>query len=172
MKARLGITPDGFRTPGGFAHGLSGRPDVQRLLLDLGFRWVSGKYPRHAMAEIGVEPGPSIYDAIVAAQAEAQPFVYPTGLVEIPMSPISDVWAFRNERWKLDWFLEAIRRAVTWAIENRAVFDFLSHPSCLYAMDPEFRAIELICELVRKSGDRAALVDLNQIARRVRAQSA
>ena len=172
MKARLGITPDGFRTPGGFAHGLSGRPDVQRLLLDLGFRWVSGKYPRHAMAEIGVEPGPSIYDAIVAAQAEAQPFVYPTGLVEIPMSPISDVWAFRNGRWKLDWFLEAIRRAVTWAIENRAVFDFLSHPSCLYAMDPEFRAVELICELVRKSGDRAALVDLNQIARRVRAQSA
>ena len=39
-------------------------------------------------------------------------------------------------------------------------------------MDPEFRAIELICELVRKSSDRAALVDLNQIARRVRAQSA
>ena len=172
MKTRLGIAPDGFRTPGGFANGLSGRPDVQRLLLDLGFRWVSGKYPRHAMGEVGAEPGRSIYDAIAAAQAEAQPFVYPTGLVEIPMSPVSDVWAFRNGRWQLDWFLEAIRRAVTWVIENRAVFDFLSHPSCLYAMDPEFRAIELICELVRKAGDRAALVDLNQIARRVQAQSA
>ena len=88
------------------------------------------------------------------------------------MSPVSDVWAFRNGRWQLDWFLEAIRGAVTWAIENRAVFDFLSHPSCLYAMDPEFRAIELICELVRKAGNRAALVDLNAIARRVRARSA
>ena len=172
MKTRLGIAPDGFRTPGGFANGLSGRPDVQRLLLDLGFRWVSGKYPRHAMGEVGAEPSRSIYDAIAAAQAEAQPFVYPTGLVEIPMSPVSDVWAFRNGRWQLDWFLEAIRRAVTWAIENRAVFDFLSHPSCLYAMDPEFRAIELICELVRKAGDRAALVDLSEIARRVQAQSA
>ena len=71
-------------------------PTCNVLLLDLGFRWVSGKYPRHAMGEVGTEPGPSVYDAIVSAQAEAQPFVYPTGLVEIPMSPVSDVWAFRN----------------------------------------------------------------------------
>ncbi len=172
MRTRLGIAPQGFRTPGGFRDGLTGRPDVQRMLLDLGFRWVSGKYPHHAMSEVGAEPSQSIYGAIAAAQAEAQPFIYPTGLVEIPMSPVSDVWAFRNGRWQLDWFLEAIRGAVAWAIENRAVFDFLSHPSCLYAMDPEFRAIELICELVRKAGDRAALVDLNAIARRARAQSA
>ncbi len=172
MRSRLGVAPEGFRTPGGFRTGLTPRPDIQRLLLDLGFRWVSGKYPGHAMGEVGAEPSRSIYDAIAAAQAEAQPFIYPTGLVEIPMSPVSDVWAFRNGRWQLDWFLEAIRGAVTWAIENRAVFDFLSHPSCLYAMDPEFRAIELICELVRKAGNRAALVDLNAIARRVRARSA
>lgn len=172
MNTRLGIAPQGFRTPGGFRNGLTGRPDVQRMLLDLGFRWVSSKYPGHAMAEVGVEPSRSIYDAIAAVQAEAQPFVYPTGLVEIPMSPVSDIWAFRNGRWQLDWFLEAIRRAVTWAIDNRAVFDFLSHPSCLYVIDPELRAIELICELVRKAGSRAALVDLNAIARRVRADSA
>jgi hypothetical protein len=33
-------------------------------------------------------------------------------------------------------------------------------------VDPEFRAVELICELVSKAGDRAALVDLGTIARR------
>jgi hypothetical protein len=48
------------------------------------------------------------------------------------------------------------------------VFDFLGHPSCLYVADPQFRAVELICELARKAGKRAALVDLNTIARRAK----
>ena len=64
--------------------------------------------------------------------------------------------------------LEAIRLGVEWAIAHRAVFDFLSHPSCLYVVDPEFRAIELICDLVAKAGDRAAIVDLGTIARRAK----
>jgi len=59
------------------------------------------------------------------------------------MSPISDIiGAFRNGRWKLEHFPEkATHLSVEWAIENRAVFDFLSHPAVLSAMDPEFRAI-------------------------------
>jgi hypothetical protein len=84
------------------------------------------------------------------------------------MSPISDIGAFRNGRWKLDWFLKAIRMAVEWTIANRAVFDFLGHPSCLYVTDPKFQTIDLICELVRKAGDKAALVDLRAIAERAR----
>ena len=35
----------------------------------------------------------------VSAQAQAQPFVYPSGLVEVPMSPVSDVTAMRSGRW-------------------------------------------------------------------------
>jgi hypothetical protein len=35
-------------------------------------------------------------------------------------------------------------------------------------VDPDFRAIELICELVSKAGDRAALVNLSAIARRAK----
>src|SRR5437667_5082991 len=37
FKARLGTAPAGFRAPGGFADGLANRPDVQKMLLDLGF---------------------------------------------------------------------------------------------------------------------------------------
>ena len=172
MRERLGVNPAGFRTPGGFSNGIAERPDLQRLLLDLGFRWVSSKYPRHTIGEAGKEPSSSVYQAIAAAHADAQPFTYPTGLVEIPMSPPSDINAFRNGRWRLEWFLEALRDAVTWAIENQGVFDFLGHPSCLYVTDPEFRAIELICKLVNEAGDRAALVDLDTIGRRVRMQGA
>jgi hypothetical protein len=36
----------------------------------------------------------------------------------------------------------------------------------LYVVDPEFKAVELICQLVSQAGDRAAIVDLGTIARR------
>jgi hypothetical protein len=161
LKMRLGIDSAGFRTPGGFPDGLGNRTDLQRLLLDLGFSWISSKYPAHRIEG----PSEAVYQDVVRAQAAAQPFVYPTGLVEIPMSPISDISAFRGGRWKLDAFLRATRRAVEWAIERRAVFDFLGHPSCLYVTDPQFQTMELICDLVQQSGGRAALVDLGTIAR-------
>ncbi len=166
LRARLGADAIGFRTPGGFGDGLRDRPDLQRLLLDLGFRWVSSAYPAHAQGTPGREPEARVYDSIVAAQRAAQPFRYPSGLVEVPMSPVSDIGAFRSGRWRLEWFLRAVRLAVEWAVAHRAVFDLLAHPSCLYVTDPEFRTIELICDLVRRAGDRAAFADLRQLAER------
>ena len=171
MRTRLGIAPAGFRTPGGFAEGLHGRPDVQQMLLDCGFNWVSCKYPAHPNSQPGEAPTRAVFDGIVRAQATAQPFVYPTGLVDIPMSPISDVGAFRTGRWKLADFLHAIRLGVEWAIEQRAVFDLLAHPSVLYPNDPEFKVFELVCDLVKQAGDRAALVDLGTVARRTPARA-
>ena len=170
MKARLGVDPVGFRTPGGFASGLREHPQVRAMLLDLAFDWVSSLYPPHPNTDSMQEPSAAVLDGIVAAQANAQPFVYPDGLIEIPMSPISDIGAFRTGQWKLEWFLKAIRQALEWAIDNRAVFDFLAHPSCLYVVDPEFKSIELICDIVRKAGSRASIVDLTTIAARVKAR--
>jgi hypothetical protein len=172
LRERTGITVDGFRTPGGFANGLANRPDVQRLLLAQGFDWISSKYPAHPNSEPGVEPSEAVLAGIVAAQAAAQPFLYDTGLCEIPMSPASDINAFRTGRWKLDWFLESVRRGLNWSIENRAVYDFLGHPSCLYVADPEFRTIDMICETVSKAADAAKIVDLSTIARHTRTKAA
>jgi hypothetical protein len=168
LKSRAGIQVAGFRTPGGFANGLTDRADVQQMLAELGFTWVSSLYPTHEVGKPRSEPSDAVYDSVVAAQKRAQPFVYPKGLVEVPMSPISDISAFRGGRWKLEWFLKAIRLAVEAVIEQRMVFDFLGHPSCLYVMDPEFRVIDLICDLVKKAGARAALVDMDTLARRAR----
>ncbi len=166
LKTRVGVDPAGFRTPGGFADGLADRPDLRKMLLDLGFTWASSKYPAHPMDEASREPSAKTLDGIVKAQAAAQPFVYPDGLVEVPMSPVSDIGAFRGGRWKLEHFLKAIRLGVEWAVDNRATFDFLGHPSCLYVTDPEFKTIDMICDVVRKAGDRAALVDLGTLAAR------
>jgi len=160
----MNITPSGFRTPGGFANGLADREDLQKMLLDLGFMWISSKYPGHPIGMAGEEPTQQTIANIVAAQAAAQPFKYPGGLVEVPMSPISDIGAFRTGRWKLEWFLRAIRAGVEWAIENRGAFDFLGHPSCLYVTDPEFKTIDLMCDLVQKAGSKARLTDLAEVA--------
>jgi hypothetical protein len=147
-------------------------PDVRAILREQGFNWVSSLYPPHATPRPMEEPGAEVYDSIVQAQAAAQPFIYPDGLVEVPMSPISYIGAFRTGRWRLEWFLKAIRLGVEWAIDRRAVYDFLGHPLCLYVTDPDFRAIALICDLVRKAGDRAAIVGLDSIARRTRLRMA
>ena len=167
LRERAGIVANGFRTPGGFTEGLAGREDIQQMLLDLGFNWCSAKYPAHNAGKPREVPTADVYSSIVEAQKQAQPFVYPTGLIEVPMSPISDVNAFRTNFWKLEYFLKAIRLGLEWAIENRAVFDFLAHPSCLVVEDPKFETIKLICDIVRDAGDKAAIVGLDEIAKRV-----
>ena len=167
LKTRGGIDVAGFRTPGGSHDALNGREDLQKMLLYLGFTWVSSLYPDHPNSPPGTEPGPDILDGIVKSQVKAQPYVYPTGLIEIPMSPVSDIHAYRVGRWKVESFVEAVGRAVDWTIENGAVFDFLAHPSVSGVKDPDFRVIDLILDKVAKAGDRAAIVDLNTIAKRV-----
>lgn len=171
MKTRANLVPDGFRTPGGFNDGLDNRPDLQRMLLDLGFTWVSSKYPAHLRGEEHTEPTPDVYASIVNAQIKSQPYIYPSGLIEVPMNPISDVTAFRATFWKLEYFLNAIRKGVEWAIDNRATFDFLAHPSCLVVEDPRFETIKLICDLVNNSGNRAVIVGLDAFAQRARARA-
>jgi peptidoglycan/xylan/chitin deacetylase (PgdA/CDA1 family) len=173
LKERIGVEANGFRTPGGFADGLAGREDLQQMLLDLGFSWVSSKYPAHADIEdlhgTGRSPSKQAVDNILAAQRDAQPFLYTSGLIELPMSPISDVGAFRNGRWQLDDFVETTRRSVERCIEQRAVFDFLAHPSVLGVVDPTFKTIDRICELVARAGAAAEIVPLDAIAKRVHA---
>ena len=137
------------------------------MFSDLGYRWISSRsHVPGLRSERGEEPPPEYFDAIAGAQAETQPYLYPNGLLEIPFSPISDISAFRSYRWKLEYFLEAIRRGLSHVIEHGQVYDFLSHPSCLGVVDPEFRAIDLICDLVDRSKGRARIVGLDTIARR------
>jgi peptidoglycan/xylan/chitin deacetylase (PgdA/CDA1 family) len=170
LAERCGIEVNGFRTPGGFATGLDGREDIQQMLLDQEFDWCSSKYPAHQAGEPMQPPGEDVFADIVRAQSEAQPFLYPTGLIEVPMSPISDVNAFRTHYWPREAFLHAIRLGVEWAIDNGGVFDLLCHPSCMVVEDPEFETFKLICDLVEQSSDRAEIVGLDAVANRVAMQ--
>lgn len=177
IRHRLGVAPRGFRSPGGFPEGIGDLPAVQQLLLSQGFRWASTKYTNKVRGippytpsrtpERSAAPPEEVFQSIPAAQSDSQPFTYPSGLLEIPMSPLSDLIAFRTARWSLDHFLAATTRTVRRTIARGEVFVFLGHPSCLSVTDPQFRTLDRICDLVEGAGDRAALVDLDTVARRM-----
>jgi len=166
MRDRLGVEPQGFRTPGGFHDGLRGRADLQQMLQQLDFRWISATSRKTAPGVTGRTPGPDVWNSIAAELPNSQPFRYAeTGLLDIPMSPVSDIQAFRNGRWKLDDFLAVLERVLDWTIERGATFDFLSHPSCIGVVDPELKTISMICRKVREAKGRAQLMTLNDVAR-------
>jgi peptidoglycan/xylan/chitin deacetylase (PgdA/CDA1 family) len=172
MQTRTGVKPVGFRTPGGSSAGLIGRPDVQQTMLDSSFTWVSSMAKSVKIAP--ENPTNEDFQRVALAQKASQPFVYPSGLIEIPMSPLGDVASFRREKqkWKLGDFLNMVEKAVAWTIEHGAVFDLLGHPSIMYVEDPEFRTYDLICEMVNDAGDRAAIVGLDTIAQHVKRRHA
>lgn len=172
METRLSIKPQGFRAPGGFRDGIADREDLQAMLLSLGYTWCSTRYPMHPVTEPGEPPSGKTFQGMLDSQKLAQPFVYPTGLIEVPASPITDVVAFRTFRWSMNAFLRVIQEATEWAIENRTVFDFTSHPSVLCIVDPNFQTLKMICDLVENSRGRAAIVDLGTIALRAEVHEA
>jgi peptidoglycan/xylan/chitin deacetylase (PgdA/CDA1 family) len=147
LRTRVGIPPAGFRTPGGFSNGLRDRDALQRMLQNLGFSWVSSLYPDHAVGPARREPTPQVVQSIVEAQRRAQPFRYPTGLVEITESQIADC------RLQICVQICNLKSAIL---------------SVVYVVDPEFRTIESTCDMVRRSGERAALVTLDRVADRLR----
>ena len=167
MKTRLGIKSEGFRTPGGSHAALDGRPDLQKMLLDLGFTYLTSKTGGFGKVR-SEKPTGDDYAEVVRTQAKMQPYVYPSGLIEIPANPMGDVACFRGRRWKIGEFCRMIESNLKWVIDNRAVYDFFSHPSILYVEDPEFKAIDLICRIVNANRDRAAIVGLDVIAERAR----
>ncbi len=168
FEHRLGFPPCGFRAPGGYANGLRNNPELQHLLQYCGFDWVSTLYPRHATTKPGVAPTESVYADVLKAQFKAQPFVYPSGLIELPMCPASDVAAFRGQRWKRSWFLALLERVVQQAIEQKLAFVFLGHPAVLLVEDPRFEIVDHLCRWVEAARDQAQLVTLGQLANAVR----
>ncbi|MBH58735.1 MAG: chitin deacetylase [Planctomycetaceae bacterium] len=166
LKQRAGINQIGFRTPGGFSNALTDRPDLQDLLLDLGFSWVSSKYPRHLATRGPQGVAQATFDNIVESQTDAQPFRYKSGLLEIPMSPISDVNAFRSNFWTLDEFTKAITYSIKAVIKEKQVYDFICHPSCMLVEDPQHKTLRTIIKLVKSNPDSARISTLDEIAQR------
>jgi len=154
-ETRLGKEPVGF-LHAQRQHFRSRRPaPMSRRCCSI---WASGGLGSRAPgASVAPEnPTAADFQRVVDRQTDAQPYVYPTGLVEVPMSPLGDVASFRREKqkWTIGNFLAMIEKCVRWAIQNRAVFDLLTHPSIMYVEDPKFQSYELICDMVTRPAAR------------------
>ncbi len=161
IRERLAMEPVGFRTPGGFNTALHDVPEVQRALLEEGFSWASSHY---ALA-VGPEKRPprdAIAAAVRASVDDLQPYRYPSGLTEVPMMGMSDIWAFRVlDLDRADW-LFACQVAIERAEEIGGVCSILSHPAVLASRDPFCDTVKLVAA-ARDRGAWAA--DNGQIAR-------
>ena len=82
FEERLGWKPTILRGPGGYSDGLDGLVPNQEVILKNGFQWVSGRYcfPLYARGR---------QYAVEASMREA-PYVYTTGLIEIPVQGFTD----------------------------------------------------------------------------------
>jgi len=169
LRHRLGLAKvRGFRASEEYTTGLETMPEVQAMLKRLGFDWVGTKFARVASGPAGSRPDAKLFEAIKASQALTQPFIYPSGLVEIPKGAVGDVGAFRTSLWGLGDYLESVRSGVEWAIENGGFYGFAAHSSVLAMRDPEFKVYQLIFDLAKQAGDRVDFLTMDQVADRTR----
>jgi len=108
-------------------------------LKELGFEWVSSLYPTQPLHHGNGKAECENYNEILATIIKAQPFRFPDGMLEIPMSPNSDIGAFRTGQWNLEWYLDTLKACLEKNIDKGLVFDFKAHLSCLYVLDTEIR---------------------------------
>ena len=163
FEERLGHTSTVLRGPGGYADGLRGRAENQRIILDNGFRWVSCEYSDRLRS--------GDYDAAVANPSADVPYAYDTGLIELPIQSWTDrsffdtlqcvdqeayqTWRVEHghtpvaEGWRCPWTAADARER--WIDYNLAVVDFAYerrllaiicwHPYSHYLHDPEMRML-------------------------------
>ena len=165
LEQRIGIAPAGFRTPGGFNDGLTDRPDLQSMLQKMGYTWVSSKYPAHPLGTVGQAP-----DAKVICGDPRGPGAGPAVCLSVGADRGADEPGQRRHR--------ITQRSLAAGgvsggdpggsdMGHRAAGRLLlSGPPVMPGGDrPGFQDDRDDLRAGAQAGDRAALVDLNTIAR-------
>lgn len=165
-----------LRAPMCFTNGLSGLENVQRIILHNGFKFVSSQADWEICRKTDQE---------AASQSEyMRPFVYPTGLVEIPITGFMDRHFFewsrnidpkRYESWRikdsvkfpergfkppwtpddaLDQWIKYNKMAFDYAYDNRKIWTPVWHPASHYLHDPKNRTLETILEYAFSKPDK------------------
>ncbi len=177
FEERLGHRSTVLRGPGGYAEGLRGRPENQRIILDNGFRWVSGEYSaRLRSAE---------RDGAVRNPSVDAPYAYDTGLIELPIQSWTDrhffdtrlcvdkeayeAWRVEHGHqpvpagWRCPWtapdalerWIEYNLAVVDFAYERRLLAIICWHPYSHYLHDPEMRMLPALLEHCARKEKRA-----------------
>ncbi len=177
LRERLAVTSTVLRGPGGYPEGLRGRPGNQRIILDNGFRWVSGEFSAHLRD--------ATWDEAVANSEVDVPYAYDSGLIEIPIQtwtdrtffdttcltdaaalaafkaelghkPLPDGWtgAPWTEPDALDRWIEYNLAVVQYAYDNRLLSVICWHPYSHCVHDPENRMLPALLEWADSQSER------------------
>jgi len=176
FEERLGYRSTVLRGPGGYPAGLDGRVANQEVVLKNGFRWVSCK------ADKNIVKNGNRY--LVEAARRDVPYVYPTGLVELPiqgamdrtffdMSGFVDTDKYQEWRlacggrpvpagWKAPWTPpDALDRwttyhceAIDFAYDNRLLWVPVWHPLSHYLHDRDNSVLRRFLEYCRSKPER------------------
>lgn len=174
IEARLGVKPKGFRSPGGFGNGLQDAADVQRMLQEEGFWWVSTHYNDGLMwtynrnAEVGNVPKvpfDELTEAFKQSERVLQPYRYESGLLELPLAGITDIVAWRRYRPDLGEWLRMLEEGVDYAHEHGLVFMLTTHPAVLASIDPLCQTVDVIMRRALEKEGGVWLPDMEEIAR-------
>lgn len=174
IQSCLGVEPRGFRSPGGFPNGLQDAEDVQQMLREEGFWWVSTHYNDVLMrtytknATVGdvpkVEFG-ELQAAFRRSERVLQPYRYESGLLELPLAGITDIVAWRRYRPDLGEWLRMLSDGVDYAHEHGLIFMLTTHPAVLASIDPFCQTIDVIMRRAKEKEGGVWLPDLEEVAR-------
>jgi peptidoglycan/xylan/chitin deacetylase (PgdA/CDA1 family) len=169
LEQRLNITSTVLRGPYGYENGWNDLHHENRLIiLKNGFKWVSG--------EISEDVYHNDRDYWVSAPSRTMPYVYPEGLVEIPVQGWTDrmwfdlrpeidqsivaTWRYRYghkpvpEGWKADWladnalddWISLNLETLDYAYQHRLLWVPAWHPYTHYLHDPENLMLEALLQ--------------------------
>ena len=177
LQERLGVTSTVLRGPGGYPDGRRTLPLAnRRVILDRGFRWVSGEYDPHTYER---PPG-----EWASAAGRNTPYAYPEGLIEIPfqgwtdrqwfdMRPgldraALDDWRRANghrpvtPEWRAPWvdaralddWIALNRDSLDYAYAHRLLWVPVWHPYTQYLHDPDVRILTALLKHAASKPDR------------------
>ena len=185
FEERLGWTSTVLRGPGGYPNGLDGKIENQEVILKNGFRWVSGKIDR---------PDPGDWSHVLHAPERNLPYVYPTGLIEIPIQGFTDRSFFDTvknvapdqyqewrrdgggkpvpEGWTAPWtapnaledWLTYLRQTLDYAYENRLLWVPVWHPLSHYLHDRENVVLRRFLEYCQSRPEKVWVCTVRDVA--------
>lgn len=145
----LGLKPFGLRAPGMYKHGIDSLQELQTKLKAVGIQYVSTLYDESRRME------------------EMQPYLFPTGLLEIPGYGTSDRNYSSHLGNTLSQWTRYVRSQVQQACEKKLFYSPDLHPCLEAVLDPEGTTIETMIETARENSANAWITSLDDVARQV-----
>lgn len=173
IRTCLGVEPRGFRSPGGFANGLQDTADVQTMLQEEGFWWVSthyndgllaNRYKASAIDPVDKVGRDTLIESFNRSERILQPYRYDSGLLELPLAGLTDVVAWRGYGTDLGDWLRMLTAGVDYAHEHGLVFNLTTHPAVLASIDPFCQTVGVILRRALEKEGGVWLPDLEEVA--------